>query len=244
MKRRVCCAVISLTFIISIMGCTVSIQDKPLPMSQDNIQKYSEELGNALKKVTVSPSQDRIELLVDTYKMVMEKKMGFSFDKTLRNVMLFYPGETLWHLMNPIISFVDSNPKNALEKGFISQRTFDIIDTGKKARATFTKDTEDFIGFVVECQSQNQGVCNSKALLSILNANSATTENITHFENKYDIFHMGIYGWITKPDGTPLNTNGLLEEWFKEEFIVNKNQIAIAKKYTEMIAEEKIALSK
>jgi predicted component of type VI protein secretion system len=216
MKQRVRCTLFIGILVLSIVGCSKGVQDKPLPMSQEKLEKFALELEKAVKSIAPSPSQDGAELLVGAYKMVLEKKMGYSFDKTLRSVMLFYPGGAPWQLMNPVIGYVHSDPKKALDKGFISQRTFDILDTGSKAKAELTKEGDEFLRFVAECQSKNGGVCDPKLLLNVLaehNALPAVESSSeepgfvkllmieSQLEGKYDIFHMGIYKWITKPDG-------------------------------------------
>ena len=195
--------------------------------------------------------------MVGAYKTVIEKKMGFSFDKTIRSVMLFNPTGDAWQLMGPIIGYVISDPKRALDKGFISQRTFDILDTGAKVKAPLTKEGDEFLGFVAECQSKNNGTCDAKLLLSIISDHNALpdvskvkneSDKLSRIEyqleEKYDIFHMGVNEWITLPDGQHFNTNGLFTMGASTyKFVVNKNKIDIAKRYANMLAEEKVALS-
>jgi len=259
MKQGVFCALISLTLAVFIPGSSSGeMQDRPLPMSQENIEKLYVELQAAAKSIAPSPSQDGAELMVGAFKMVIEKKMGFSFDKTLRSVMLFYPSIPLWQLMTPTINYVNNDPKMALDKGFISQRTFDIIDTGSKAKAELTKEGEEFLGFVTECQKKNNGICNSKSLLGVIADHNvfpdiASSSGKSELEKtsmvldyllnqKYNFAAMGINKWITKPDGQDLNTNFLFDD-LKNKFVVNTKQIEISKTYANMLAEEKVALS-
>lgn len=251
MKRRVCCALIYVTLAVTIVGCSVTIQDKPLPMSQEMLEKLDKELGKAAKSIAPSPSQDRAELVVDVYKTVIEKKMGFSFDKTFRNVMLFYPGP----FMAPVSVYVLSDPKRALDKGFISQRTFDVLDMSSKAEVELTKKTEEFLGFVTECQNSNNGTCDTKRLFSVLAAHNAlptvdpSESEATQFESRTLMLTvqyldpMGTNKLITTPNGQEIIRNALLSDNSEQKFIVNKNQIDISKRYTKMLAEEKVALS-
>ncbi len=259
MQKKLSCALISITLVILIIGCDSGVQDKPLPMNQNNIEKLTDKLNNELKSITISPSQDGQELTVNAYKTVIEKKMGFSFDKTLRNVILFFPGSSLWQIMNPVIAYVISDRKNALNKGFISQRTFEILDVGSRAKEPLTKEAEEFLGFVTECQNKNNGACNSKILLSVLADHNALPVDksspsdiskfksfdlatLTHkLERKYHTSDMGRNGWITKPDGQEIITSGLIIDDFN--FIPNKANIDISKRYAEMLAEEKTSLS-
>jgi len=253
MKQRVRCTLFIGILVLSIVGCSKVVQDKSLPMSQENLEIFALELEKAAKSIVPSPSQDGAELMVGAYKMVLEKKMGYSFDKTLRSVMLFYHAGAPWELMHPVSSYVHSDPKKALDKGFISQRTFDLLDTGSKAKAELTKESDEFLNFVAECQDKNGGVCDPKLLLNVLAAHNALpveSESLTLYQiedqlqRKYPISQMGINEWITKPDGQGIST-----DWFlsvgdpAEKFIINKTQIDISKRYTNMLAEEKAALS-
>lgn len=257
MKSRLCCAVISLAFVVMMIGCSGKMQDKPLPMTQDNLQEYAEKLEKELNSVDLNAPRNA-RLIIGAYKTAMEKKMKFSFDKTFRNVYLFHMSEALSQLMRPAIGLIIEDTKDALDQGFISQRTFDILDMGKKT-TRFTKEREEFLGFVVECQNQNQGVCNSKALLNVLSAHNVITADQasadkseflklaridSQLDSKYELHSIGSDKLITKPDGTDLNTNGLMSSYQPVDFIVNQSQIDLAKKYTQILAEEEVALSK
>lgn len=242
----------------------IDVQDKPLPMSMEKLEKFDLELEKALKSIAPSPSQDGAELVVGAYKMVLEKKMGYSFDKTVRSVMLFYPEVAALQLMHPMIGYVHRDPKKALDKGFISQRTFDILDTRSKAKAVLTKEADEFLSFVAECQSKNGGVCDPKSLLNVLAAHNALpaiefSPEDNEFdklywiglrlEEKYGISDMGTNKWITKPNGQDISTNALLTNGLRSQdnpaykFVINKTQIDISKRYTNMRAEEIATLS-
>jgi predicted component of type VI protein secretion system len=257
MKRLLYFVMIAL--VISVTGCSIGAKDKPLPMSQENMEKLAKELENANRSFVPSPSQDVEELRVATYKMVIEKKLGYSFDKTFRSVFLFYDITAL-PFIYPVTTYIIKDPKKALDKGFISQRTFDILDTQEKAKMALTKEAEEFFGFVIECQNQNNGVCNSKGLLNVLvthkalpgiqSSSSGEYERIDLLVlekallNKYQsLLDMGSANLIIKPDGTRFCTNAILLGDTAKEFIVNKNQMAISKRYAEMIDEERAALS-
>lgn len=250
MKKRVWHAMIFLIVALSISGC--GVKDKPLPMSPESLQKFTEELQKATKSFAPTPAQDIDEETINLYKMVIEKKMGYSFDKTFRATLLFYPGAV--RQITGIGDYVVKDPKRALDKGYISQRTFDIVEILIKAPpfAGRAKEAEEFIGFVAECQSKNNDICTSKDLMNVLLAHNilpAPPSNGIEYidvdfrlDNKYDVSNMGMYGWLTKPNGEKLNTNGLFSRP-DYSFIVNKKEVALSKRLTEMIAEEKLALS-
>lgn len=258
MRCNVCCALfVIITLVVSVVGCSGGIKDKPLPMSQENIEKFTKELKKATKSIAPSPSQDGDEYMTGIYKMIIEKKLGFSFDKTIRSVMVF-PNAAVF--LGSITVYVQREPKKALDKGFISQRTFDLLDTGSKVHAPLTKEGEEFLGFVAECQNKNNGVCIDKVLLSVLAAHNALPAarssdseredlklaNISYqLGNKYQLSYMGQNKWITKPDGQDFNTNFLFSQPDSpDQYVVNKSQIDISKRYTNMLEEEKVALSK
>lgn len=249
MKRRVNSVLVFLMLVLLIVGCSADFQDKPLPMSQNNIEKCAKELNKAIASIAPSTSQDSAELVVGAYKMVIEEKMGYSFDKTYRSVILFYQVEA-GRLMIPVISYVESDPKRALDKGFISQRTFDILDTRAKVGKPLTKEGNEFIGFVTECQNKNNGTCDLNLLINILSDHNALRvaeggddygrkcEIISRLEGKYDVSNMCRKKWITLSNG-----QSFIFGDSTDKFIVNKNQIEMAKRYSDMLAEEKVAMS-
>lgn len=260
MKQLVRCAVIYLTLAVLLggsgIGCSAGIQDKPLPMSQENMVKFIAQQRKESASIAPSPSQDEEELFIGTYKVVIEKRMGYSFDKTVRSTMLFGPAGAR-QVMGPVIKYVFRDPKRALDKGFISQRTFDIIDIASKAKAELTKNDEEFLGFVMECQNNNNGICDSKLLFSVLAAHNALPDALPAagssdqfkiaymLEQKHDTTHMGINGWITGPDGQPIFDSLWSPPYLdaSHKFVVNKNQIDVSKRFANMLAEEKMALS-
>jgi hypothetical protein len=256
---------VPLTFLaillLSPTGCSGGIKDKPLPFSRENVEKYAKELNKASKSMAPSPSQDTAELLVSVHKKVLEK-MGYSFDKTTRSALLFHQVESAM-VMNPVIRYVLENPKRALDKGFISQRTFDVLDAIDKSPIQITKEGEEFLGFVTECQNKNNGVCNTQGLVSVLAVHNALPNVNAHggdetskamilhrdLDNKYGYIAMSGLGkkngLITKPDGTEINMNFI--KWNDRsddfKFIVNQKMVEITKRYTKMMAEERAALS-
>lgn len=259
MREQVLFAAISLVLAVSSTACSKSIQDKPMPMSQKNVEKCADKIKDAMKSIAPSPSQDRAELQLGVYKAVIENKMGFSFDKTLRSVMLFSrewksmgPDSREWEsmrLMEQPIYTVTVKPKMALDKGFISQRTFDILDAQAKAHGHLMDEKdEEFLGFVTECQDKNNGACSPKLLLTVPAAHKVfdesadVSERYYELEKKYNIPGLAEVNLIIKPDGQGIDRFA----WaFIDEvkFVVNKNLVDLSRRYTKMVAEEKNALS-
>lgn len=89
MKRTICLILASITLSITVITCHP--QDKPMPMSNDNIEKVDKEMAKAKNSFentyAPSPSQNRAEVrdefLAYNLQEIIEKKMGYNFDVTL-----------------------------------------------------------------------------------------------------------------------------------------------------------------
>lgn len=240
------------------MSCALTAcapKDKPLPLSQDNMEKLASAWQKRTKALTPDPAKSESEQIVSVFKTVVEDDLGYSFDKTLRSTLVF-GNVTSNALINAVMIFIGENPQVALSKGFISQRTFDLQNLATKARMQISPDQEKFLSFVTVCQEKNGGLCDSPSLLSILLENKVfgadTHENLPpderlfmlsssgYFQNT-DVYHMGY--WITKPDGKDIAINRLISMPPEVKFIVNKDSLAISKRYAQLIEDEKVALS-
>ncbi len=250
MSKKLCFVVIGL-FVLLIMGCSDGIKDKPLPMSQENLEKFALELNKAGKSVVFVPSQNRTEQLVGLYKEVLEKNMGYSFDKTFRSVVLFYNVGKPWQLMSPVITYIHDDLERALDKGFISQRTFDILSAAKKTNE-LTKENKEFLNFVLECQNKNSGACDSKSLLqvfathNVLSTEKRQLENLedklADLEDKYGLFYMS--GYLMKPNGEKVKPYDVISQRNPNyKFVINKDKVALSQRLSTMLTEERKQLS-
>lgn len=240
----------ALAVLALLTGC--GPQDKPLPFSLENSQKFSDALLKEVKSTAPTPSQDGDMAFLDINKKVIEKDLGYSFDKTVRNAFVS-PTDASTMLMENVFRLIKDNPKSSLDKGLISQRTFDIFDAAKNAKFSITSDEEKFLSFVSACQDSNGGTCDSTHLIPILiankvnwgsNENTPTDGRISARNGdlyfKFNVSEMGNRGWITQPDGSVVST----VDWVPNvSYIVNKAPVELSRKYTQMIAAEKQALS-
>lgn len=252
MKKIIVFILVGTLFTCGISGC--GIKDKPMPLSQNNLDLLSKEISISVRSLAPSPAQDGEEMLASLIKNAVEKKLKYNFDKTFRYMLLFPQGSSP-QIIGPAINYVANNTQKALDSGLISRRTYDLFEANKGS-TPLTKENEEFLKYVTECQQKNNNICDSKSLLSILASHNvikydaATTDNnslifiTAPLENKYDIAHMGINKWITAPDGKDIVTNGLLEAAPEKKFIVNVDKLQKGKKLSQMIEEEKVTLSK
>ncbi len=231
-------------------------RDKPYPMSNENIQTLEKEIARAFNKAVPTPAQSRDELILTVYKKTIEDRFGYNFDKTLRQAiayaLLHISGRGASVLGIPI-NIIEYDTEMALKKGFISKRTYEIFNLIKTAKSPLTDEEEQFLNFVAESQSRNGGVCNLKALLATLSYHKILLRKDYEAENQglmeLKIRHKmgekfgglskyGINRWLTTPDGKEYNSNFINNGFF----IVNKKQVGLSKKLTEILEEEKILL--
>jgi hypothetical protein len=255
-------AVIIVVFVLAcfmLTGC--GMKDKPMPFSEKKCNQFvkllDKETDNLKKNLKSNPNQDRVAEVFKIYKNITEKKMGYSLDKTLRQVLLF-PEESGQGLkvMSLAIAALRSNPQKALDMGFISKRTLDAFNIAKAVKYRPINDKEnEFLGFVSECQKQNENVCNANALLKVLKSKNIMPEDL--FKNnqpggskmamdvwlgkEYHVPYLKDY--IVNPDGSQGNTNGLMQGSIKE-FVVNSKQVELSQQFVKLLKEEKVELSK
>lgn len=164
--------------------------------------------------------------------------------------------------MGTFNKYVYANPKRSLEKGLISQRTFDIIDAGIKANGyPLTDKDAEFLSFVTECQKQNGGICDSKSLRNFLIAHNVFPPHLANAQHdefwiieldqylnmKYNVESInGINrkNYLVTPNGKNICINGILSGFCTGKFIVNLHQVELARKYAMLIKEEKELLFK
>ena len=251
---------------MSIAGCSSKAQDKPLPYNQENIEKLTIETKEALKSFSPSMAnpQDSADRLIKLSKILIEEKMGYSFDKTIRALLLTTGHEGgidlryyNYALLIPGFVPLVSDPKNALEKEYITQRTYDLIEIGKNAK-TLSKKEMELLDLVAECQSKNQGVCYTDSINEMIRKTLLAT-NPTLCSNgqrqserrkqmcidvsvitKYNPARMG--SLFSTPDGQKFNTNSLIDKSRHFKFVINKNQVDLSRRYNKLVAEEKKAL--
>lgn len=131
----------SILFLMAVLasnGCSIGVKDEPMPLSQENIEKYALAVAEAVKKIDPSAGT-AVDKIIKAYKEPMEKKLGYSFDKTFsfwitnQDAISMSPATTAFtSLMLPAAVAISKNMDEALKKGFISQPTYEMIKKGTK----------------------------------------------------------------------------------------------------------------
>ena len=192
------------------------------------------------------------------YEFVIEKEMGYSLDKTVRSMFLFsdYIDINLKNLvlnvMEPLLDYIRENPKAALEKKIISDRTYSIITM--KA-TTLTDEQIQFLNFIIECQKLNNNLCSNLELLKLIvskdgirydvynhkNYSTAAARLSFDLQNKYNYLDLGSSKkMIVNLKGDPINANSMLDPVFRDSYLkVDEEKYRSSLKLIEIKKEEK-----
>ena len=74
-------SILLLMAVLASNGCSIGVKDEPMPLSQENIEKFESAADNATKKIDPSTGTT-VDKLIKAYKEPMEKELGYNFDKT------------------------------------------------------------------------------------------------------------------------------------------------------------------
>jgi len=125
----------SVSFAAVIIACT-AFKDEPMPLSQENVEKYMALGIEASRKIDPNVGT-RIDKVIKLYRIPLEKKIGYSFDKTFRYWLVnrrSISGTTDFSsFMMPAIQAIQENLDEALRKGLISQRTYNFATAMRNA---------------------------------------------------------------------------------------------------------------
>lgn len=254
-----------LILIVSITACDNSVKDEPFPYSKQNAEKASKEMKEALESFSpLNDPKNDTNRLIALCKMVFEEELNYSFDKTLRGVMLAHAKgfDARYHfyyaLIPGLVSILD-DPKNALEQGFISQRTYDIMEVFKVGGNRLLNDLDiELLGFVRECQSKNNGICDTGVLWDILVISNkqlcdkSMEEESSYYKtkhggcvsnelsHKYMAHELQVY---TTPDGKKeFNSNFMIRHRGHAKFIINTKKLDSYEDYRKIVEEERKTL--
>lgn len=164
--------------ILSLISCG-SFKDEPMPLSQDNIKKYAQAVESSGRNTDPNSGSvlDRINKI---YKEPLEKKMGYSFDKTIRylfinmNEISANPSTTIFvSIMGPSARVIIENPEDALKSTLISQKTYEILSQLRNFKGNIGQlinngDWGNIVKLVevaLDCQKANNGVCTAGKFL-------------------------------------------------------------------------------
>lgn len=260
MIKHILTSILFLLITLPILGYSSSKNDMPLPINEKMLQLLMKEINTTRKTFTLSPilsQEEKENKIIGSYKNIIEINLGYNFNKTIRSFILFNESYGLYwvQILASIVQPILEKPKQYFKNGYISKRTYEIINIQKEAKLPLKKRYEEFIGYVKNCEDHNNGSCTQEKLTEILYKKSkiADEDYIAYKKNKslssvsirienkyhYDMSKMGMHGWIVKENGEVLNTNGLLDSSHIGKFKLNNKKINLSKRYAEIIEEEK-----
>ena len=222
-----------LLFFSVLTGCG-GYEDSPYPMSQNNLQTLSDKLLSNVKAYTRSPNDSDIQVFRDVYQATLQDDLGYSFDKTVRAILVFgYGGRAAVDVLSPVLKYIINDKASALEEDIISKRTFELISLPQN---NMNKGDMQFLQYIIACQENNNDECTSKGLIEIIEAKN-TDQKISKIFEKYDIdssdlkselaykfdFNIPSGNFITKPDGSRFNTNFIFSS--SDPFYVDKTNL-------------------
>jgi len=222
-------------------------EDSPYPMNQKSFQVLSDTLERNAKGYNASVNDSGGKFIKDIYHVTLQDDLGYSFDKTIRALLLFeHGGKSLLRLFGPAVKYIFADPNTALEEGVISKRTFELISL---PQSTIKPKGMQLIEYVIACQERNDGVCVSDSLIEIIKDKNTDPEISNEFK-KYKMFsgelrlrleHNFEYDMprniFTKPDGSTFNTNFIFDS--NEPFIIDKVKIEDQLQASKILEEEK-----
>jgi len=234
----------------ALTGCG-GYEDSPYPMSRDNLIKLSKTIESNANSYERFPNDSDWKAIKDVYLLTLQDDLGYSFDKTIRAVLLFgYGGREALGVFSPVMKYIINDPNSALEEGLISKRTFELLSLPQN---NLNKKELIFIEYVIECQDSNKGLCTSDGLIETIKDENTDPE-IAEVFNKYKMgsgdlrsrlgykfdFNMPQGNLITKPDGSRFNTNFIFDS--NEPFIIDKTKVEDQLNANAILKEEKESL--
>jgi hypothetical protein len=166
--------------ILCVAACS-SVKDEPLPLSRENIEKYAAAVGKSSRKLEPDAGSviERVDAL---YRVPLENRLGYSFDRTLRHYFVHRTGITadpesrvFADLITPGAQAVLMNADEALRAGMISMRTRDMLSVLSKFRcdhALLLSNGEwermaGFLTLVADCSKLGGGACSAGTLMEM-----------------------------------------------------------------------------
>lgn len=225
--------------------CSCSVKDEALPLNQENLDKLIATIKEESRSLPSSQSKDRDYAVIELYKNSVED-LGYSFDKTIGEIILSSNWNYYSELFHPAITLIRNNTEELLKNNYISETTAEIVNLLKENKA-ISKNELELIGYVENCQNDNGGICNEEKLIQILEQNNikvdaAKSDSLYYFlfgeklTQHYGLLEAGKYQWLVKPSGESLNTNALFNG-SNFQFVVNKNNVSNAIKLSKIIEE-------
>lgn len=242
--------------LVLICACSGSGSDKPMPLSQNNIEEYAEKLGKIADAYEPKPDATIVDAYVDTYKKAMSK-VGYDFDATYR-YMLVYDRMTGTNpesqLMANAHQAIFDKTDECLQKGLISQRTKDLVEMRKKGAVELQSNEILALDWLRECQKRGpDGLCNSQNFLNVIMQGGDGTLTFPEGQDPYSMSpsvllkiaddrghfsHLGDLDIVVREDGSGFNI-GWLASNPDIKFKVNEGRFAACEEYRSKLKEER-----
>lgn len=251
---------IAAVMVLSASSCSAA-KDETMPLTQNNIEKFAKQLNKAAKDVDPA-SGTEVYRFVKVYKVSMDK-VGYSLDKTLRNLYLNLNQITgnrstnqFAQLMWPVYTAVVEKTDECVQAGLITQRTGDLITMGKKAGEPISDEAFKYISVAIDCQKENNNVCAMPKFIKLLAGRGLLPQEL--LREKVDIIDLrvlttltdqgrlrewGTQEWILQPDGKPI-TRSVQPTSSELTFIVNVQKVEATRQFTKLLEEERRNMTK
>jgi hypothetical protein len=262
----------SILLALCIAACS-SVKDEPLPLSRENIEKYTAAVSKGTRKLepNVGTVMERVATL---YRDPLEKNLGYSFDTTLRyyfvnraSIAADPDAKVFADLITPGAQAVLTNADEALSAGIISTRTRDLLAILSKFRCDHGlllsngawERMAGFMALVSDCEKESGRFCKAGRLIELavereiipaeqMEILAKTAEDgKTGYIRDYLIAHFNLSRW----EGARLliGSDGReieIASLFDDpeaEFITNERVVYLAEQYEKMVKREKSLLT-
>ena len=175
------CRTLAALLLIACLTACSSVKDEPLPLSRENIEKYSVAVDRGSR--SIAPGSGTVmERVATLYKEPLEKSLGYSFDTTLRWFFVNRAGiaadpeaRAFADLFTPGAQAVLMNADEALQAGIISTRTRDLLavlakfrcDHGMLLTSGEWGRMSGFLALVSDCEKESGSSCTAGRLLEL-----------------------------------------------------------------------------
>jgi hypothetical protein len=256
-------------FLVLCVAACSSVKDEPLPLSRENIDKYTAAVSKGTRKF--EPNAGTVmERVVALYRDPLENNLGYSFDTTLRyyfvnraSLSADPDAKVFADLITPGAHAVLMNADEALIAGIISTRTRDLLAILSKFRCDHGlllsngewDRVAGFLALVSECEKDSGRFCKAGRLIEMaiereiiprqemeVASNADEEERILYVQN-FLIGHFSLSRW----EGARLliGSDGReveIASLFDDpeaEFIVNERVVYLAEQYEKIAKRER-----
>jgi hypothetical protein len=256
-------------FLVLCVAACSSVKDEPLPLSRENIDKYTAAVSKSSRKF--EPNAGTVmERVVALYRDPLEKNLGYSFDTTLRYYFVNRASlssdpdaKVFADLITPGAHAVLMNADEALSAGIISTRTRDLLAILSKFRCDHGlllsngewDRVAGFLALVSECEKDSGRFCKAGRLIELAVereiiprqemeiASKADEDERNYYIQNFLVVHYNLSRW----EGAPLfiGADGReveIASLFDDpeaEFVVNERVVYLAEQYEKIAKRER-----